>query len=166
MREKAPKKILVVDDHERVRTVISRLLAAQNYLMVQASNGEEAYTKAVAEQPDLILLDIMMPVMDGYEALLKIKEHPVTQATPVLMLSGLDQHFKQRFVLEMGALGYLVKPVRVMICMRVSNLPWTRGEGLVFVSCQALLQLTIRRISPHVLYSENWPHFRLLLTDC
>jgi CheY-like chemotaxis protein len=113
MREKAPKKILVVDDHERVRTVISRLLAAKNYLMVQASNGEEAYTKAVAEQPDLIMLDIMMPVMDGYEALLKIKEHPVTQATPVLMLSGLDQHFKQRFALEMGALGYLVKPVRV-----------------------------------------------------
>ena len=54
--------------------------------MIYASNGEEAYTRACFERPDLILMDVMMPVMDGYEALAKLKEDPITESIKVMML--------------------------------------------------------------------------------
>lgn len=107
------KKILLADDHAPTRRMFSKILAEQRYRTVQASNGEEAYTKAVAEQPDLILLDIVMPVMDGYEALVQIKGDPVTQPIQVIMLTALDRPLEQKLALEMGASGYIVKPVRL-----------------------------------------------------
>jgi CheY-like chemotaxis protein len=112
-QERPMKKILLADDHAPTRMIFSKILAEQHYCTIQASNGEEAYTKAVAEQPDLILLDIVMPVMDGYEALFKIKGDPVTQPIQVIMLTALDRPFEQRLALEMGASGYMVKPVRL-----------------------------------------------------
>jgi CheY-like chemotaxis protein len=112
-QERPMKKILLADDHAPTRMMFSKILAEQRYCIIQASNGEEAYTKAVAEQPDLILLDIVMPVMDGYEALLQIKADPVTQPIQVIMLTALDRPFEQKLALEMGASGYIVKPVRI-----------------------------------------------------
>jgi two-component system cell cycle response regulator len=113
MRQSAPKKILVVDDYEPARTVISKYLAAENYIVIQASNGKEAYTTAVAEQPDLILLDALMPVMDGFEALWQIKEDPATQNIKVVMLTGMDRPLERRLAAELGADGCLSKPVRL-----------------------------------------------------
>jgi CheY-like chemotaxis protein len=107
------KKILLADDHAPARMMFSKILTEQHYCTVQASNGMEACAKAVAEQPDLILMDIVMPVMGGYEALVKIKGDPVTQPIQVIMLTALDRPLEQRLALEMGAFGYMVKPVRI-----------------------------------------------------
>ncbi len=80
---------------------------------MEASNGQEACETALEAQPDLILMDVLMPVMDGYEALAWLKEDPDTQAIRVLMLSALDLPFQQKLAYDLGAFGYVVKPVRL-----------------------------------------------------
>ncbi len=108
------KKILVVDDHPLTSLMISQMLTQQDasYEILEASNGREACETALEAKPDLILMDVMMPVMDGYEALASLKEDPETQAIPVLMLTSLDSPLQQKLAYEWGAYGYLVKPVR------------------------------------------------------
>ena len=109
------KKILLVDDHAPTRLMFSQILAQQDssYDILEASNGREACETAVAAKPDLILMDVLMPVMDGYEALACLKEDPETQAIPVLMLTALDLPFQQKLANDLGAFGYVVKPVRL-----------------------------------------------------
>jgi CheY-like chemotaxis protein len=107
------KKILLADDHSPTRRMFSHILDDQHFRIVHASNGEEAYSLAVFEKPNLILMDVMMPVMDGYEALAKIKEDPVTQTIPVMMLTATDRPLERRLAKEMGAMAYMVKPVRL-----------------------------------------------------
>ncbi len=108
------KKILVVDDHPLTRLMISQILVQQDasHEILEASNGREACETALEAKPDLILMDVMMPVMDGYEALASLKEDPETQAIPVLMLTSLDLPLQQKLAYDRGAFGYLVKPVR------------------------------------------------------
>ncbi len=108
------KKILVVDDHPLTRLMISQILVQQDasHEILEASNGQEACETALVTKPDLILMDVMMPVMDGYEALASLKEDPETQAIPVLMLTSLDLPLQQKLAYDRGAFGYLVKPVR------------------------------------------------------
>ena len=109
------KKILLVDDHAPTRLAFRRILAKQdaNYEILEASNGREACATALAAKPDLILMDVSMPVMDGYEALASLKEDPETQAIRVLMLTALDLPFQQKLAYDLGAFGYVVKPVRL-----------------------------------------------------
>ena len=108
------KKILVVDDYAPIRLMFSKTLTQQDasYEILEASNGQEACETALEAKPDLILMDVMMPVMDGYEALASLKEDPETQAIPVLMLTSLDFPFQQTLGYDLGAFGCLVKPVR------------------------------------------------------
>ncbi len=108
------KKILLVDDHPLTRLMTSQALTQQdaNYEILEASNGQEACETALEAKPDLILMDVMMPVMDGYEALASLKEDPETQAIPVMMLTALDLPLQQEIAYDQGAFGYLVKPVR------------------------------------------------------
>ena len=105
------KKILLADDHQPTRAMLSMILGDQNYEMIQAKNGEEACAKAFFEQPDLILMDVMMPVMDGYEALATLKEDPITRPIKVMMLTATDRPIDRRTAAELGASGFLVKPV-------------------------------------------------------
>ncbi len=107
------KKILVVDDYAPIRLMFSKTLAQQDasYEILEASNGQEACETALEAKPDLILMDVMMPVMDGYEALTSLKEDPETRAIPVLMLTSLDLPLQQELAYNRGACGYLVKPV-------------------------------------------------------
>ena len=109
------KKILLVDDHAPTRLMFSKILAQQgaNYEFLEASNGQEACETAHEAKPDLILMDALMPVMDGYEALARLKEDPETKAIRVLMLTGLDLPFQQKLAYELGAFGYVVKPIRL-----------------------------------------------------
>ncbi len=108
------KKILLVDDHPLTRLMTSQTLTQQdaNYEILEASNGQEACETALEAKPDLILMDVMMPVMDGYEALASLKGDPETQAIPVLMVTALDFPFHQTLGYDLGAFGCLVKPVR------------------------------------------------------
>lgn len=102
--------LLVVDDNEENRDVLARRLQRQGHWAVTASGGREAL-EALADQPfDLVLLDIMMPDMDGYEVLSRIKSDPKTQRLPVIMISALDETDSVVRCIEMGAADYLPKP--------------------------------------------------------
>ncbi len=113
-------QILVVDDIETNRHLLARRLARQGYKVVLASSGEEALSKLAQSPLDLILLDIMMPGLDGYEVLSRLKAHPVWRHIPVLMISALDEISSVVRCIGMGADDYLPKPFnQVLLSARV-----------------------------------------------
>lgn len=105
------KKILIVDDESTIRRVLRRMLS-RNYIILEAEDGEEAVNVARNEKPDLILMDIMMPRIDGYTSCHIIKTDPATNAIPVVMLTAIDYELNVRLSREVGADGYITKPFR------------------------------------------------------
>ncbi|MBN3039114.1 MAG: response regulator [Candidatus Omnitrophica bacterium] len=104
------KKILVVDDEPNIIKVVKSRLEANYYEVATATNGEEAVVKALAERPDLILLDVHMPGVDGLEALRRIRSKPETRFTPVIMLTCEDQTDPILAAKDLGVTDYLFKP--------------------------------------------------------
>ena len=106
------KKIMVVDDEHEVRELIKTGLEKANYATVLASSGSEALDICKTDKPDLILLDIAMPIMDGYQVCEKLKANPQTKDIPVLFLTGKD--LDPRGIIEryetLCACGYIPKP--------------------------------------------------------
>jgi CheY-like chemotaxis protein len=104
------KRILIADDEETVRSLVKRLLG-KTYSVLEAENGEEAVKVAVNEKPDLILMDILMPKMDGLTACYAIKRNPATKAIPVVMLTAVDYELNRKLSQDvMGAQDYITKP--------------------------------------------------------
>ncbi len=103
------KKILIVDDEKNIRDIIIYNLKKEGYQILQAADGEEGVRLAMEEEPDLILLDIMMPKMDGYDACKKIRE---TKNTPIIMLTARAEEVDKVLGLEFGADDYVTKPDR------------------------------------------------------
>lgn len=103
------KKILITDDEENIRLLVSSMLG-EDYIVLEASDGREAVDMAHSQQPDLILMDILMPRMDGYTACHKIKQDPLTRAIPVVMLTAIDHELNVKLSQQMGASGYMTKP--------------------------------------------------------
>jgi DNA-binding response OmpR family regulator len=103
-------KILVAEDERDIRELIEFALRLADFEVVLAKNGAEAIERAVAEQPDLILLDVRMPKMSGYEACRHLKENPSTSQIPVVFLSAKGQGREIEQGLDSGALEYIVKP--------------------------------------------------------
>jgi signal transduction histidine kinase len=106
----SPGHLLVVDDNETNRDLLSRRLQRQGYSVAAAANGREALERLAAEQFDLVLLDIMMPEMDGYEVLERLKGDPELRHLPVIMISALDEIDSVVRCIEIGAEDYLSKP--------------------------------------------------------
>ena len=104
------KKILIVDDEKNIRDIIIYNLKKEGYQILQAADGEEGVRLAMEEEPDLILLDIMMPKMDGYDACKKIRE---TKNTPIIMLTARAEEVDKVLGLEFGADDYVTKPFGV-----------------------------------------------------
>ena len=102
------KTILVVDDEPNIRSMLSRMLS-QDYTVIGASNGEEVINIARRRRPDLILMDVMMPKMNGYTACLAIKRDQKTRTIPVVLLTGIDYELNIKLGKEMGADDYLIK---------------------------------------------------------
>ncbi|MFP4380579.1 MAG: response regulator transcription factor [Candidatus Sumerlaeia bacterium] len=103
-------KILVVDDEPDVLLIVKTGLQAEGYDLVTATNGADALTVAKDENPDLIVLDVMMPGMDGFETLAKLKEMDETSTIPVIMLTGLSEKQKIQKALVSGIEYYVIKP--------------------------------------------------------
>ena len=103
-------KILIVEDERDIRDLITFTLHFANYEVVAASNGEEAVTLARQEVPDLILMDVRMPRMTGYEACAIIKAEPNLKDIPIIFLSAKGQESEIQAGLQAGALEYLLKP--------------------------------------------------------
>ncbi|MDZ7860411.1 MAG: response regulator [Candidatus Krumholzibacteriota bacterium] len=104
------RKVLVVDDEANITQILEFSIEAEGYEVVSASNGEEAIEKARKEQPNLIILDIMMPKVDGYEACRALKSDPLTKKIPVILLTAKGREIDKRLGYEVGATDYIVKP--------------------------------------------------------
>lgn len=116
-------KVLVVDDVHVIRKVLEAKLTAEFFEVVLAGSGQEALEKAHSESPDIILLDVMMPDIDGFEVCRRLKADPLTSHIPVVMITGLDQPADRITGLEAGADDFLTKPTNdVALFARVRNL--------------------------------------------
>ena len=105
------KTLLIVDDCEIVRTLCSHILAKMGLNITLASNGLEGLEKVKLEHPDLVLLDIIMPEMNGYQVCRQIKSQPQTMNIPVVFCSGKSAEVDVYWAMKQGADGYLSKPV-------------------------------------------------------
>ena len=103
------QKILVADDELYIRLLVKDILE-QEFTVLEASNGEEAVSIARTEQPDLVLMDILMPKLDGYTACFAIKNNEHTKDIPVVMLTGVGHELNRQLSQEMGATAYITKP--------------------------------------------------------
>lgn len=105
------KRILIVDDDELVLMALRELLKSQNYEVLTFSRGSEALKKIDQEALDLMILDIVMPEMDGFELCKKIREKECCRETPILFLSAKNQEEDQKRGLEVGANLFISKPI-------------------------------------------------------
>jgi len=103
-------KILIVDDEPDIIETVSFMLQARNFDVITASDGLEGLSKVRSERPDLTLLDIMMPGMDGYEVCIKLKKDKDTKNMPVIMLTAKGENEAVTMAHRSGADDYIVKP--------------------------------------------------------
>lgn len=113
--------ILVVDDEQSIVDILKFNLTREGYRVLEAYDGEEGYIKAISEKPDLILLDVMLPKMDGFDVCKKIRE---ISSVPIIMLTARDEEIDKVLGLELGADDYMTKPfgVRELMARVKANL--------------------------------------------
>ncbi len=104
------KKALVVEDHPDLSGVFCQLLEAWDFAVVSANTGMEGVEKAIEEKPHLILMDIMLPGMDGREAIRRIRSNPETKDIPILAITALTKESELRECIEAGCNDYILKP--------------------------------------------------------
>lgn len=118
--------ILVVDDEEYTRQLLQRMLGDANYNVIIASSGKEAIDKVFSENVSLVILDIRMPGMDGFQTLQQIRQ---TSDIPVIMLTGLDSTSAVSASLDLGADDYIKKPFRSHELLARIEAKLRRGSG-------------------------------------
>ena len=107
------KKILIVDDNIDSRELIGKILKRRNYLLSEATDGEQALQKAAAERPDLILMDISLPKMDGYTVTRKLKGEEELRDIPVIALTAHAMKGDREKALQAGCVDYIPKPIDI-----------------------------------------------------
>lgn len=107
----AEKKILIVEDNEQNLYLTTFLLEKQGHDVFQARNGQEGLDRAAAECPDLILLDIQLPVMDGYEVARRLKQVRETRSIPIVAVTSYAMAGDREAILTAGCEGYIEKPI-------------------------------------------------------
>ena len=113
------RKILVVDDEPDVRQFLKKRLERNKYTVIIAKDGAECISKARTDEPDLILLDIVMPLMDGYEVIKKLRSDTETMMIPVIMHSVRKETNSIIKSLDLGSVDYVMKPARFEELLRV-----------------------------------------------
>ena len=104
-------RILLVEDDEMIREMVQQTLELYDHTILNAGSGVEAIEKAGAERPDLILMDVGLPIMDGYEATQRLKADPATRAIPIIALTAAAGQEDRRRALAAGANEYETKPI-------------------------------------------------------
>jgi len=107
------KKILVVDDNQDSRELVVKVLKNKGYEIIEAIDGEEALEKAVAEKPDLILMDISIPKINGYEVTRRLKTIEEFKDTPIVALTAHAMKGDRAKAIEAGCEGYISKPINI-----------------------------------------------------
>ncbi|MGQ9570211.1 MAG: response regulator [Thermodesulfovibrionales bacterium] len=113
LKKDRSKKILVVDDNNDSRELVIKVLKNQGYEMIEAIDGEEALEKAISEKPDLILIDISIPKINGYEVTKKLKSLDEFKDIPVVALTAHAMKGDRLKALEAGCEGYISKPINI-----------------------------------------------------
>jgi two-component system cell cycle response regulator DivK len=108
-----PRKILIVEDNEDSRELVVKVLKNKGFLTVEAADGEEAVDKAISEKPELILLDISIPKMDGYEVAKRLKSMEEFTEIPIVALTAHAMKGDRERVIAAGFEGYISKPINV-----------------------------------------------------
>ena len=106
-----PHKILIVEDNENSRRLVRDVLIYHGYETIEAENGEEGIRKAKEYKPDLIFMDIQMPVMNGYEATMILKNDPDTKHIKIVAVTSFAMLGDKEKILEAGADDYIAKPI-------------------------------------------------------
>ena len=115
------KKILLVDDADTV-LLMEKMILSKGYDLITAKNGEEAITTALAEQPDLILLDVIMPKMDGLEACKQLKQQPSLSSIPIIMVTTRGEVQNVETAFANGCTDYVTKPINgIELLSKVKN---------------------------------------------
>ena len=109
-----PIKILLADDEDSVLQIMAKRISAAGYNVVTACDGQEAWEKIVSEDPDVIVLDLTMPKMDGWQVLEKLRSSPTSKKwQPVIIVSGSDETHNMQKGFKLEADHYLIKPCRI-----------------------------------------------------
>ena len=118
-----PKKILIVEDDPSFSRAINHIIEKEGYDVITASNGMAGLRMAKEESPDLMILDVMLPGLDGFEICSQLRQNPETENLPIIMLSAKGQEIDKTTGLKVGANEYLTKPVdRALLLEKVSSL--------------------------------------------
>lgn len=135
-----PSRILIADDNQQNRELVEAYLGDEDYVIEMACDGQQTLAQVEAFQPDLILLDIMMPKMSGFEVCQHLKQNQATQAIPVLMITALRDSADIEKAVDAGADDFLSKPVqrvelktRVRSLLRVRHLTNERDRLLAYL---------------------------------
>lgn len=158
MNRVEPQKVLIADDDPINRQVLAELIKPEHTVLL-AKNGEQALERAARHLPDLILLDVMMPDLDGYEVLRRLRADPQTAHIAVIFISGLDRPEDEANGLKMGAADYIAKPFNATVVMaRVTlHLELVRQRRLLerLAHIDGLTELANRRRFDE-LYATEW----------
>jgi two-component system, cell cycle response regulator DivK len=104
-------KILVIEDNEQNRYLVTFILEKHDYQVIQASNGQEGVSLACQQNPDLILLDIQLPIMDGYAVARELRKHAGLEKTPIVAVTSYAMPGDRENALDAGCTGYIEKPI-------------------------------------------------------
>jgi len=108
-----PKKILIVEDNQDSRELVVKILKNRGYQLIEAVDGEDALEKAITERPDLILMDISIPKIDGYEVTRMLKSRKEFKYTPIIALTAHAMKGDREKAIECGCVGYITKPINI-----------------------------------------------------
>ena len=124
------RKIMIVDDDAEIANLVEATLTRDDYEIIKAHNGEEAVSRAKADMPELILMDVVMPKKDGYAACREIRSDPATEHIRIVMLTSMGGQEQVRKGLQAGANGHMVKPFSpVALIDKVSEMLPDEGSG-------------------------------------
>lgn len=127
---KGMPKILVVDDEQDILELIRHSLAKEGFEVHVAANGLQALDQAIKVKPEIIIMDVMMPVMDGMEACRQLKDNPETKNIPVIFLTARSEEFAELAGFEAGADDYIAKPVRSRVLLSRVKAILRRGNAI------------------------------------
>lgn len=151
IKENQQKAILVVDDEPRIAEAICMNLEVEGFQVSIASNGYEALEKVTREMPDLVILDVMMPEMDGFEALRKIRE---ISTLPVILLTALGEETDKVKGLDLGADDYITKPFgamelvsRIKAALRRADIPAPAPKSEIRVDDDLIIDFNRRKVT-------------------
>lgn len=166
-----PERILVVDDDPLMRLMVTKTLSTEGFEFIEAENGLEAVEKAISQQPDLIIMDVNMPELDGYEACQRIRSNPLTSAIPVILVTSLSTVEDKIKGFDSGADDYIPKPfdpkeltVRVNVLLRrIARIKATvkhpeprLGKVIAFFSLRGGIGTTLLATNTAIALSKLW----------